>query len=163
MQDGALVAAEASVQDFQALGAALAHQVQDGDVIFLTGQLGAGKTTLTQALARGLGIAEDVVSPTFNLVCIYESGRVGLNHFDLYRLDAPEQLDDIDLWTLVDESTPGASLIEWADLFSDDLPDEGLSIHISYPEDGTEARNVRMTAVGARACALMQAVAEEVC
>lgn len=162
-QDGALVIADASLLDFQALGDALARQVQDGDVVFLTGQLGAGKTTFTQAVARGLGITEDVVSPTFNLVCIYESGRVMLNHFDLYRLDDPSQLDDIDLWTLVDESTPGVSLIEWADLFSDDLPDEGLSIQISYPPEGAEGREVHLTAVGARAHELLGAIAEEVC
>lgn len=161
--DGALVVEEADAQDFSSLGRALAAQVHDGDVIFLNGELGAGKTSLAQSIARGLGIEEDVVSPTFNIVCTYESGRRALNHFDLYRLDDALQLDDVDFWSLVDEGTPGVSLIEWAELFADEMPDEGITIQISYPKQGDKTRDLRMTATGARPQALLQAVAEELC
>lgn len=161
--DGALSVEDADAHGFEALGGALAVQLQDGDVIYLNGPLGAGKTSLTQAIARGLGIQEDVVSPTFNIVCLYETGRVPLNHFDLYRLEAPDQLDDVDFWSLVDEGTPGVSLIEWADLFEDEMPDEGLAIQISYPDEGDATRNMRLTAIGVRAQSVLESVAQEVC
>lgn len=161
--EGALTVQDASAQDFHRLGGAIAAHLQDGDVLLLDGQLGAGKTSLAQAIAWGLGVEEDVVSPTFTIVCIYESGRVALNHFDLYRLEAPEELDDVDFWSLVDAGTPGASLIEWASLFAEDMPEDALSIQIYHPADGAPARDVRLTAAGERPCALLCAVAEEVC
>ncbi|HSK46403.1 MAG TPA: tRNA (adenosine(37)-N6)-threonylcarbamoyltransferase complex ATPase subunit type 1 TsaE, partial [Coriobacteriia bacterium] len=79
----------------QACGAQLAHLVDAGDVLLLTGDLGAGKTQLTKGLAAGLGVAEPVTSPTFNMLLVHE-GRVPLYHFDLYRLDRADQLDDLD-------------------------------------------------------------------
>lgn len=161
--NGVLSVLGADATDFQALGRILASHGQDGDVIFLNGPLGAGKTSLAQALASGLGIQEDVVSPTFNIVFTYESGRLPLNHFDLYRLDESEQLDDVDFWGLVDEGTPGVSLIEWAELFEDEMPEDALTIQISYPNDGDATRDVRMAAAGMRAQTLLQAVAEELC
>ncbi len=146
--------------DFSLVGSALAAVVQDGDVICLEGELGAGKTSLAQTFALGLGIASPVVSPTFNILCTYPEGRVPLHHFDLYRLDGPEQLEDVDFWALTDDGTPGVCLIEWADLFPDEMPEDALTIHVGYIEGNEEARSLRLSGEGGRAGRLLAAVAE---
>ena len=75
-----------------ALGARLGALLQAGDVLVLTGDLGAGKTQLTKGMATGMGITDDVTSPTFNILMVYEGSSMPLYHFDLYRLDDPDQL-----------------------------------------------------------------------
>ncbi|MBQ2681090.1 MAG: tRNA (adenosine(37)-N6)-threonylcarbamoyltransferase complex ATPase subunit type 1 TsaE, partial [Eggerthellaceae bacterium] len=92
-----LIAAVSSVEETKSLAGKLAAVLQPGDVILLSGDLGAGKTQFTQGLAAGLGASEAVISPTFNIVLTYGSGRLPLHHFDLYRLEASEQLEDIAL------------------------------------------------------------------
>ena len=89
------IARTSSVEETQAVAAALARAVAPGSVITLDGDLGAGKTHFTQGLAAALGVAEPVTSPTFNLVVEYTEGRIPLYHFDLYRLDSPDQLEDL--------------------------------------------------------------------
>ena len=84
-----------SAQETEALGERLAARLRPGDVIAYTGDLGAGKTAFTRGLARGLGVADRVTSPTFTIVNEYEGGRLPLFHFDLYRMDSPEELFDI--------------------------------------------------------------------
>lgn len=142
------------------VASAVAKCVQEGDVILLEGGLGAGKTTFTQALALELGVTEAVVSPTFNIVCIYGEGRIPLNHFDLYRLEDAAQLEDVDFWALVDEDTPGVSVIEWADLFSEEMPDDALTIRISHTSENGDLRDIRITAQGARSNSMLASVAE---
>lgn len=98
-----------SVEETQQLARAISERVQPGDVILLVGDLGAGKTHFTQGFAAGLGIAEVPTSPTFNLVCEYHDGRLPLYHFDLYRLEEPEELEDIDYYGITEGD--GVSLV----------------------------------------------------
>lgn len=129
-----------TADDMRMLGASLAACLGDGDVVTLVGGLGAGKTQFAQGVGAGLGVKEQLASPTFNLVFEYDSGRIPLRHFDLYRLECAEQLEDIDFYALVDDGTPGASLVEWADMFPDEMPDDVLAIEIRRAKDSKERR-----------------------
>jgi len=115
--------ASTSEADTHELGRILGALAEPGDVIALSGGLGAGKTALTQGIARGLGVVDHVPSPTFNLLLVHP-GTHPLYHFDLYRLEQPEQLDDIDFWETIESD--GVSVIEWADRFPASMPDERL-------------------------------------
>ena len=102
----------ASAAETEAAGERLARRLSPGDVLLLEGPLGSGKTTFVRGLARGLGVAGHVSSPTFQLVRVYE-GKVALAHADLYRLDDPAAaLADLGLEELLDR---GAAVIEWGD------------------------------------------------
>lgn len=122
-------------------GLELALLLEAGDVIALTGDLGTGKTTLTKAIARGLGIRSNVTSPTFNIVKEYRTGRLPLYHFDVYRLGDPEELVDIG----VDEYLygDGVCVVEWADIVYDLLPEDALWISIEGGEED-ECRYLRL-------------------
>jgi tRNA threonylcarbamoyladenosine biosynthesis protein TsaE len=103
-----------------------------GSVIALTGDLGAGKTTLTKAIADGLGVADPVTSPTFTIINEYGGGRLPLYHFDVYRLAGPgvyEALDDIG-WEEYFYGK-GVCVVEWADEIPDILPPETIQIRLS--------------------------------
>ena len=84
-----------SADETQALGEKLAERLRPGDVIAYFGDLGAGKTALTRGIARGLGIEDNVTSPTYTIVNEYLSGRLPLFHFDMYRLSSSDELFDI--------------------------------------------------------------------
>lgn len=101
----------ASAEDTEAEGERLGRTVQRGDLLLLVGPLGAGKTTFVRGLARGIGSADAVASPTFVLVRNYR-GRVPLAHVDLYRLGGAPELGDLGLDELLDE---GAVVVEWGD------------------------------------------------
>ena len=103
------------------------QRVREGTVIALTGELGAGKTLFVQSLARTLGVESNVTSPTFNLMNMYE-GICPIIHFDLYRLQNEEDLEEIGFYEYV-ESEEGIVLIEWADKFPDALPEDYVLIH----------------------------------
>lgn len=137
----------ASVGQTQELAERMAHCAEAGDVILLVGDLGAGKTHFAQGFARGLGLADVPTSPTFNLVCEYRGGRLPLYHFDLYRLESAEELDDIDYFGIVEGD--GVSLVEWGDKFADAAPDDCLVLDFSVAPDGT--RRISATATGSRA------------
>ncbi|MET0960233.1 MAG: tRNA (adenosine(37)-N6)-threonylcarbamoyltransferase complex ATPase subunit type 1 TsaE [Psychrobacillus psychrotolerans] len=114
-----------SEQETQALAEQMAARLHAGDVLTLEGDLGAGKTTFTKSVAKGLGIERNVNSPTFTILKQYE-GRLPLNHLDVYRLaNSDEDLG----W---DELFYGdaVSIIEWAHLIEEDLPGERLAIQI---------------------------------
>lgn len=135
----------------EALGAAVGKNLFDGAVVLLTGDLGAGKTLFSKGLAVSRGVqGSDVVSPTFTLMNIY-SGDVEIRHFDLYRLQAEEELDDIGF----DEycGGEGITLIEWADLFMDRMPGEYLLVKIEREGAG---RRAELTAVGTEYEAVLQ-------
>ena len=102
-----------------AVGRALGECLAEGDVLVLTGDLGAGKTQLTKGMAAGLGITEDVTSPTFTIEMVYEGGRLPLYHFDLYRLDDPDQLEDTGLFDVL--GADGVCSIEWGEQFADEI------------------------------------------
>lgn len=143
-------------QDMRALGGALGSCLADGDAVALIGGLGAGKTCFAQGVAAGMGIVEDVVSPTFNILLTYQGQRGTLHHFDLYRLDDAAQLEDTGYFECTDEGTPGACLIEWADLFPDELPESALYVRIAAESAGDgSVRIVHVHAGDARATSLL--------
>ena len=120
----------------QAVGCALAPLAEPGDVIVLSGDLGAGKTQLTKGLAAGLGVLESVTSPTFNILLVHD-GRIPLYHFDLYRLDFAEQLDDLDYWGTLEAD--GVSVVEWGDRFAEAVPEECVVVRIHITGDDSRA------------------------
>ena len=122
-----------SIADTKSLGLEIADALEPGDIVALTGDLGVGKTALTKYIAEGLGVREEVISPTFTIVKLYESGRIPLAHFDVYRLSGSEELWD----TGASEILGGryASVMEWADIVADALPGDSLLISLSYADD----------------------------
>ncbi len=131
-----------------ALGRTLGRLLAAGDVVCLTGDLGTGKTLLVQGIAAGLGVSDDVTSPTFTILQVYETGRLPLYHFDLYRLDSPDELDNIGFA----EYTGGAgvAVVEWADKFSAAMPDEHLLIELEGGPGGEADRRIELTPAGGR-------------
>ena len=138
------------------LGARLARLLEPGDVVIASGELGAGKTTLTQGIGRGLGTTGRVISPTFVLSRIHPSttGRPGLVHVDAYRLSGPEELDDLDLGATVPQSV---TVVEWGRGVAEGLADDRLEIDIAhpavngaYPGDPDSERIVTIRTVGRR-------------
>ena len=125
-----------STEVTQACGAALAPLLTAGDVLALSGDLGAGKTQLTKGIAAGLGVVEPVTSPTFNILLVHE-GRIPLYHFDLYRLERAEQLEDIDYWATLEAD--GVSVVEWGDRFAESVPDDALIVRILITGDDSRA------------------------
>ncbi len=119
-----------SPEQTRAVAAALAEVVTDGDLLVLTGDLGAGKTCFTQGLGAGLGIDDRLTSPTFTLANRYQ-GRVVLNHLDVYRLDGPDDAMDLDLIGLLED---GVTVIEWGDRIDELLPEDRLRVLLRFPE-----------------------------
>jgi len=120
----------------RALGAKLATIVKAGDVVVLQGDLGAGKTTLVRGLVQAAGGDEAVPSPTFTLVQSYELESFYVWHFDLYRLERPQDIWELGLEEALDE---GVSLIEWPERAGDLLPEDRLTIHLSHKGQGRSA------------------------
>jgi tRNA threonylcarbamoyladenosine biosynthesis protein TsaE len=118
------------------LGITLGKSLNANSVILLQGDLGAGKTTLVQGMGKGLGIAEQIVSPTFTIINEYTQGRLPLYHLDLYRLEATE-VAALNLETYWEgfEVTPGIVAIEWAERMPY-KPDSYLSVYLTYGNEG---------------------------
>lgn len=112
-------------------GLKLAEELRAGDVLALIGDLGTGKTALTGYLAQGLGISDNIVSPTFTIVREYTDGRLPLYHFDVYRLADSEEMFDIGAEEYFYEKG-GVCVIEWADIVEDILPADTKYIYIEY-------------------------------
>lgn len=121
----------------EGLGKRIAAQLQRGDVVALFGDLGAGKTTLSRGILRGLGYTGSVPSPTFTLVQHYETRDLKVAHFDLYRLASRDEIFELGLDEAYDE---GGVLIEWPEILGDALPVERLEVHLSDIGDGRAAR-----------------------
>jgi len=117
-------------EDTKAFGRKLAEELEAGDILALIGDLGTGKTTLTKSVAAGLGVTEDITSPTFNIVNEYHSGRLPLYHFDVYRLESGVDLFEIGGEEYFDAG--GVCIIEWADLVAEALPDDTKVIFLEY-------------------------------
>ena len=118
------------------LGLELGRRAEPGQIIALIGDLGTGKTTLTKYIAEGLGITEVVSSPTFTVIKEYESGRMPLYRFDVYRVGDPDELFNIGAYEYFDGN--GLCVIEWADLIEDELPENTDFIVIDYGETEEE-------------------------
>ena len=134
----------ATAEDTRSIGEGLASLLVAGDAIALTGELGAGKTTFTQGLARGLGFAGHVQSPTFTLVREYRSGRLPIVHADVYRLERLHDVDDLDLEEAAER---GVLLVEWGDVVEALLPRGHLVVELTVAEPGDE-RSVSLRSDG---------------
>ena len=123
-----------AVQDTEQLGARLAARVRDGAVIHLRGQLGAGKTTLTRGFLRALGHAGTVKSPTFTLVEPYVIGDLHIYHFDLYRMNDPEELEAIGIRDYCENRA--ICLFEWPELGGAAVPAADIDLCIEHQDRG---------------------------
>lgn len=132
------------------LGERLALSLRADDVVVLGGGLGAGKTQFAKGVARGLGVDDEVTSPTFNILVQHVGDDLPLLHFDLYRLNDEDDLEGVDFFGLIESG--GASLVEWGSKFPQAMPDERLDVDISVAEDGS--RDVTVTGQGKRGCEL---------
>lgn len=117
------------------IGYKLGKLVEPGSVICLIGDLGVGKTTMTQSLAKALEVDDYITSPTFTIVNEYE-GRLPLYHFDVYRIGCSEEMYDIGYDEYI--NSDGVCIIEWANLIEDILPDEYLYVELKYKEMARE-------------------------
>ena len=123
------------------VGKELGEKAYAGQVFTLTGDLGVGKTVFTQGLAKGLGIEEPVNSPTFTIVQEYDGGRLPFYHFDVYRIGDVEEMEEVGFDDYV--MGEGVSLIEWADLISEILPEKCTEILIEKDlERGFDYRRI---------------------
>lgn len=128
------------------LGAKLGREAQPGEVYTLIGDLGVGKTVLTQGIALGLEIEEPICSPTFTIVQVYEEGRMPFYHFDVYRIGDIEEMDEIGYEDYF--YGEGLCMIEWANLIPEILPEEHTEILIEKDlEKGFDYRKITITHV----------------
>ena len=129
------------------LGFKMGQSVKAGQVYTLVGDLGVGKTVFTKGLAAGLGIEEPVSSPTFTIVQIYEEGRLPFYHFDVYRIGDVEEMDEIGYEDYI--YGEGVSLIEWANLIEEILPEHYYKIVIEKDlEKGFDYRKITIEEIG---------------
>ena len=130
-----------SAEETAALGEKLGRKAEPGDVCTLMGDLGVGKTVLTQGIAKGLGITEPISSPTFTIVQIYEEGRLPFYHFDVYRIGDIEEMDEIGYEDYFYGN--GLCMIEWANLIEEILPEKRHDISIEKDlEKGFDYRKI---------------------
>lgn len=134
-----------SVAETQSLAEALGRRLRAGDVVALSGEMGAGKTAFSQGLGRGLEVVDDVSSPTFALVHEYR-GRVPVWHLDTYRLSSADELIDLSWDDLL--AGGGVVVVEWPERIAAALPPERLDIHVEYG-DGDQ-REIVLTPRGPR-------------
>ena len=127
------------------VGQAVASMLQPRDTVVLTGDLGAGKTTLVRGIGRGLGVEDHVASPTFTLVREY-SGRLDIAHVDVYRLERIQDVVDLALDELGGPAR--VLLIEWGDAISDLLPEDRLRVELTTERADAETRRIVMTPHG---------------
>ena len=130
-----------SPEETFALGERLGKMAKPGQIYTLSGDLGVGKTVLTQGVAAGLGITQPVSSPTFTIIQIYEEGRLPFYHFDVYRIGDIEEMEEIGYDDYFFGN--GICLIEWAELIEELLPEGCISITIEKePEQGFDYRRI---------------------
>jgi tRNA threonylcarbamoyladenosine biosynthesis protein TsaE len=139
-------ATTSSVDETRALAAALAELARPCDLVLLVGDLGAGKTAFTQGFGKGLGVDEQITSPTFALVQGY-TGRLDLHHLDVYRLLNIAEASDLGISELLDDDA--VTIIEWGDTITRALPRDYLEVRIDFGEDADD-REILLTPVGAK-------------
>jgi tRNA threonylcarbamoyladenosine biosynthesis protein TsaE len=133
------------------LGGRIGANLEGGCVIFLTGELGAGKTTLVRGLLKSLGHEDIVTSPTFTLLETYDIGGLQVVHVDLYRLEDASELEQLAIRDYLHEKS--VLLIEWANRVRDALPDPDCEVHIATdPNDCRIVRIEKLTKRGERLC-----------
>ena len=130
---------EFTLRELQEWGEAFGAGLAPGSIVTLEGELGAGKTTLAQAICRGVGIREDVTSPTFALVNEYQGGETTVFHLDLYRISGPGDLTNVGWDDIVNSG--GIVIIEWPERAGARLPDESIRIRLEHlPADESRRR-----------------------
>ncbi len=154
-----ITAKTTSADSTRALGGALASTISERDLVLLAGDLGSGKTTLTQGFGAALGVEEPITSPTFVLMRSYEA-RVKLHHVDVYRLEHLQEVIDLGLLELLDEG--GVALVEWGDLAAPVMPRDFLEIRLSVDEFDDDVRNVQLTGMGPRWTIREKVIAEAI-
>ena len=124
-------------QELTEYGIKLGEELTSGSVVALTGDLGAGKTTLAKGIAKGLGVNDEITSPTFTIINEYTSGRLPFYHYDVYRLgDGEEAYDGMEELGYKEHFFgDGVTVVEWADIIEELLPKEAIRITLAY---GTE-------------------------
>ncbi len=129
------------------IGRKLGKYLEPGDVIYLSGSLGAGKTHFAKGVALGLGVEDHVTSPTFTLINEYE-GRMPFYHVDVYRLEEEEEAHELGLEEYLYGS--GVTLIEWPERIKTVLPEDYLAVELRFTGTGSEARELEISARGER-------------
>ena len=124
------------------LGKKIANAVNPGTVILFYGDLGAGKTVMTKGIAAGLGITEMITSPTFTIMQEYEGGRMPLYHLDVYRIEDPDEMEEVGLNEYIYGN--GLTVIEWAEQIEDILPEDAIKITIERNVENPEERDIRI-------------------
>ncbi|MBF0446785.1 MAG: tRNA (adenosine(37)-N6)-threonylcarbamoyltransferase complex ATPase subunit type 1 TsaE [Magnetococcales bacterium] len=138
-----------SEQETEQIGRKISTLLQAGSLVLLNGDLGAGKTVMARGIIRGLGVDDPyITSPTFTLMNTYTAGHLPVYHFDLYRLNTPDELG----LTGTDEylEGDGVSLVEWAEKGGDWIPADHLLVNIYHQEDQPERRLIELDATGFR-------------
>ena len=138
-----------SVEQTTNLGMELGKILNAGDIICLTGDLGTGKTHITKGIAKGLDIDDNITSPTFTIVNEYDTGRLKLNHFDVYRVSDPDEVYAIGFDDYI--FSDSVSVIEWANYIEEILPKDLLHINIEKDfSKGENYRKITLTPYGKR-------------
>lgn len=136
-----------SVEQTNEIGMQLGKLLNSGDIVCLTGDLGTGKTHISKGIAKGLGVTDHITSPTFTIVNEYDSGRLKLFHFDVYRVSDPDEIYAIGFDDYI--FSDGVSLIEWANYIEEILPSEYLHIYIEKDlAQGEDYRKITITPYG---------------
>ena len=136
-----------SARETQEVASKIAALIEQGDLVLLVGELGAGKTTFAQGFGQALGVVEPITSPTFTLAREYEGQRLTMHHLDVYRLEQIDEVLDLALPELLDSAS--VTLIEWGDAIIPALPGEYLEVRLEYGDDDDE-RVIGVRPVGRR-------------
>jgi len=136
-----------NVEQTTEIGIQIGKLANPGDIICLTGDLGAGKTHLSKGIAEGLGITDHITSPTFTIVNEYE-GRLKLYHFDVYRVNDPDEISAIGFDEYI--FSDGVSIIEWANYIEELIPEDHISINISKLSEDVNSRKIVIEGYGNR-------------
>lgn len=145
-----------NLEKTEQLGKAIGNLVSAGDVIILSGDLGAGKTTFTKSLALGLGIQQMIKSPTYTIIREYQTGRIPLYHMDVYRIGG--EADELGLEEYFEGN--GVSVVEWGQLLEENLPEDYLTIFFEKDSQNLEKRIMTIDAHGRQAEKLLQKIGE---
>ena len=136
------------------IGERIGRMLRAGDVVLLSGELGAGKTVLAQGIGRGVGVTDPIKSSSFVIMNEYDGAALRLYHADLYRLEEPAQVAELALGEL---ASPGVLVVEWPERALDELPPEHLRLHLDH--DGARGRVIVVRADGARYEAMVRRLA----
>lgn len=148
-----------SAEETALLAARIGALLRSGDVVLLFGEMGTGKTTFAQGLARGMGISVPVTSPTFTLIHEYLSPRLPLYHLDTYRLNGPEEIADLGFEEYLERE--GVVVVEWPEKLGLYSPEEHLRVRLEKGEE--DIRRISLTAYGDRYVALLRELEGEPC